>query len=223
MINFSFVYRIDTKEDLADSEYEDDGDADVKQLNDPNEVEKTESTTRISWLLQVALENLGVTVTSYIVSLNLCLKSKSMKFEDFFFHIQKPNQSAASVQVRHQCLQIILMMAPHYIWIKPHLLLIAQALESKIQDDVATVRHRAARCLDIVAHSISTHLLSQSNVKSNEFEVDIEMALEFWSKMLNIITQQLQDMEQNAATKSIFCDAYSNIGVHVYERLSVRL
>lgn len=115
------------------------------------------------------------------------------------------------------------MMAPHHIWIKPHLLLIAQALETTIQDDVPTVRHRAARCLDIVAHSISTHLLSQSNAKSNEFDEDIEMALQFWSKMLDIITQQLQDLEQNATTKSIFCDAFSNIGVHVYERLSVRL
>lgn len=115
------------------------------------------------------------------------------------------------------------MMAPHYIWIKPHLLLIAQALENTLQDDIATVRHRAARCLDIVAHSISTHLIAQSNVKSAEFEADVEMALLFWSKMLQIVTEQLQDVEQSATTKSIFCDAYSNIGVHVYERLPVSL
>lgn len=113
------------------------------------------------------------------------------------------------------------MMAPHYVWIKPHLQLIAQALDHTLQDEIPTVRHRAARCLDIMAHSISSHLITQSNAKSSEFEADVEMALLFWSKMLQIITEQLQDLELGSATKSIFCDAYSNIGVHVYERLPV--
>lgn len=123
--------------------------------------------------------------------------------------------------MRHQSLQIILMMAPHYIWIKPHLLLIAEALESTLQDEIATVRLRAARCLDVVVHSINTHLLYQSNQKNAEFEHDIEIALQFWSKILAILTEQLQDLTQSSAIKSIFCDAYSDIGVHVYERLAV--
>lgn len=123
--------------------------------------------------------------------------------------------------MRHESLQIILMMAPHYIWIKPHLLLIAEALETTLQDEISTVQIRAARCLDVVVHSINTHLLSENNQKNAEFERDVEMALEFWSKILPILTEQLQDLTQNSVTKSIFCNAYSDIGVHVYERLEV--
>lgn len=112
-------------------------------------------------------------------------------------------------------------MAPHYMWIKSHLLLIAEALENTIQDEVATVRLRAARCLDVVVHSINMHLLSQSSLKNVEFESDVEIALQFWTKILSILTEQLQDSTQNSTTKSIFCDAFSDVGVHVYERLPV--
>lgn len=56
----AFFHRIDADENLVESEYEDD--------DEINEVHKTEATTKISWLLQIALENLGVTVRSYIVS-----------------------------------------------------------------------------------------------------------------------------------------------------------
>lgn len=113
------------------------------------------------------------------------------------------------------------MMAPHYVWIKGHLLLIAEALESMLQDEIVSVRLRGARCLDVVVHSINTHLLAQSNNKSADFESDMEVALQFWTKMSSILTEQLQDVTQSSAIKSIFCDGYSDIGVHVYERLPV--
>lgn len=112
-------------------------------------------------------------------------------------------------------------MAPQYIWIKSHLMLIAQALETALHDDVETIRRQAARCLDIIAHSISTYLLSQTTNKNLEFDEDVEVALQFWSKMLQHVTEQLQNPEQSATNKSIFCDLFSNIGIHVYERLSV--
>lgn len=125
--------------------------------------------------------------------------------------------------MRHQSLQIILMMAPHYMWIKPHLLLIAEALERTLQDDIQTVQLRAARCLDVVVHSINAHLLSQSNQNNAEFECDVEVALQFWTKIQDILTGKLQVLTLNSAIKSIFCDAYSDIGVHIYERLPVRI
>lgn len=140
---------------------------------------------------------------------------------------QKPHQAAVSVQVRHQSLQIILSMAPHFVWIKAHLLLLSQALENTIHDDVASVRQRTARCMDIIAHSIGNYLLEQSDASAarmgTEFEDDVELALLFWSKILPSVTEQLQDADQSGATKSIFCDVFSNIGVHVYERMSVRM
>lgn len=127
------------------------------------------------------------------------------------------------MQVRHQSLQIILTMAPHFMWIKSHLLLLAHALENTIRDDIASIRQRTARCMDIIAHSIGNYLLEQSDASAagSEFEEDVQVALLFWTKILPSVTEQLQDAELSGLTKSIFCDVFSNIGVHVYERLPV--
>lgn len=114
-------------------------------------------------------------------------------------------------------------MAPHYMWIKSHLLLIAEALENTIQDEVSTVRLRAARCVDAVVHSINMHLLSQSGQKNADFENDVDIAQQFWLKIISILTNELQDPAQIPTIKSIFCDAFSDIGVHIYERLPVSM
>lgn len=59
------IFSIDAEE--AESEYEDDDDAlDNKQMDQSAAV--VPSMPKMSWLLQIALENLGVTVCSYIVS-----------------------------------------------------------------------------------------------------------------------------------------------------------
>lgn len=59
--------RIDAEESEAESEYEEYGnDLDSKQVDQETAV--IQSMPRMSWLLQIALENLGVTVCSYIVS-----------------------------------------------------------------------------------------------------------------------------------------------------------
>lgn len=61
--------RIDAEEDQIDSEYEDDDEL-CEHLN---AVQVNESTMKISWLLQIALETLGVTVNPYTVSNSLKL------------------------------------------------------------------------------------------------------------------------------------------------------
>lgn len=59
------IHSIDAEE--AESEYEDDDDLlDNKQIDQSPAV--VQSMPKMSWLLQIALENLGVTVCSYIVS-----------------------------------------------------------------------------------------------------------------------------------------------------------
>lgn len=131
------------------------------------------------------------------------------------FYSKTPLQPSNSIQVRHQSLQIILVMAPHFQWIRPHLLLIAKALQNTINNEHPTIQQRTALCLDIVAHSTSMYLVSSP---SDEL---MEMALQFWLALLPIVTQQLQDDKQIPTTKSTLCDAFSNIGVHVYERLTV--
>lgn len=65
-------FSIDADENLVESEYEDED----EDGNDGTAVQReTESgnqnATRISWLLQIALENLGVTVSSYIVRIRI--------------------------------------------------------------------------------------------------------------------------------------------------------
>lgn len=61
----SNIYRIDAEENEAESEYEDDdNDLDDKQIDSTAVVQ---SMPKMSWLLQIALENLGVTVCNYIV------------------------------------------------------------------------------------------------------------------------------------------------------------
>lgn len=92
--------------------------------------------------------------------------------------------------------------------------LIARALERTLIDE-QSLQQRSAGCLDIVAHSISTTLLASPTPEI------IEVALQFWSTMLPIVMQQLQNADHMTVTKSSLCDALSNIGVHVYERLSV--
>lgn len=146
------------------------------------------------------------------------LLPRMIEYVGFFicsFHSKMSLQPSNSVQVRHQSLQIILVMAPHFQWIRPHLLLIAQALQNTINNEHPSIQQRTALCLDIVAHSTSMCLVSSP---SDEL---MEMALQFWLAMLPIVTQQLQDDKQIPITKSTLCDAFSNIGVHVYERLTV--
>lgn len=62
---FHLIKRIETEEDFVDSEYEEDDEA----TNKTDAKQQSNNTPKISWLLQIALENLGVTVCDYIVSL----------------------------------------------------------------------------------------------------------------------------------------------------------
>lgn len=61
---FAFSFRIDAEEDLADIEYEDEAEL-LAQI--PDECKLKESGPKMPWLLQIVLENLGVTVTPYKV------------------------------------------------------------------------------------------------------------------------------------------------------------
>lgn len=69
------ICSIDAEENEAESECEEDGDdLDSKQVD--HEAAVIQSMPKMSWLLQIALENLGVTVCSYIVSYRYSVSSK---------------------------------------------------------------------------------------------------------------------------------------------------
>lgn len=70
MAHFGLRFSIDAGENLVESEYEDDDEADGAATQ-RNTDKDGENTTRISWLLQIALENLGVTVSTYIVRIHI--------------------------------------------------------------------------------------------------------------------------------------------------------
>lgn len=112
-------------------------------------------------------------------------------------------------------------MSSHFDWIKMQLKPISQALKNSMNDEVATVCQRSARCMDNIAHSISNALLNQSANKNPDFDDNVNLAIGFWAEILQNITEQLQSESVEGITKSVYCDALSDIGVCVYERLSV--
>lgn len=61
----------DDEEDLADSQAKADGSSNCD--NSTKESSKDKSYFHISWVLQAALENLGVTVSQFVVPFNLNL------------------------------------------------------------------------------------------------------------------------------------------------------
>lgn len=106
-------------------------------------------------------------------------------------------------------------------WVISHLDLIAIALRRSMADEEAAIQLRAARCLDVIANAINIHLLAQSTLRNAHFDEYMRNCLTFWNEMMPCIAAELQGLDKNAALKSILCDACSNIGVHVFERLDV--
>lgn len=171
----------------------------------------------------MTLENLGIAVCNHIVRIHNSsyAYTKFNKKICFFISLQRPTRSASSISVRHECLQILIAMGRHFHWIKDHLDVIASALESSIKDEEPTIQMRAARCLDIIANAINLYLLAQSNNRDIEFDDLIKNCLKFWMRMLPCIVEEFQRENQTAALKTTLCDACSNIGVHIFERLDV--
>lgn len=70
-IEFTF-YSIDAEENEAEIEYENDDEIAQSEQDDQmagaQQKAEARSMPKMSWLLQIALENLGVTVCNYIVS-----------------------------------------------------------------------------------------------------------------------------------------------------------
>lgn len=50
---------------------------------------------------------------------------------------------------------------------------------------------------------------------------DIVMCSSFWTCVMPKVFEQIQENDDAAALKSICCDAFSNIGSRIFERLTV--
>ncbi|XP_058828789.1 HEAT repeat-containing protein 6 [Topomyia yanbarensis] len=147
---------------------------------------------KMSWLLQIALENLGISVNE-----------------------QKVTTPSAVMPVRMECLQIISAMTLHYSLLADHLPLVASALLKSFRDSVPEIRMCAARVLDLLGHAINTSLLLKVTTDPQELIVSVH----FWTTMLPTVTEQIQDIDQNPMMRAVCCDAFGNMGVHVYEKL----
>lgn len=108
-------------------------------------------------------------------------------------------------------------------WIKDHLNLISIALKNSFVDDEPTVQMRSARCLDVIANAINLHLLAQSNSREGNFDDQVKHCLQFWIEMIPSVVDELQRLDQSPVLKTTLCDVFSNIGVHVFERLEVNI
>ncbi|XP_053684923.1 HEAT repeat-containing protein 6 [Sabethes cyaneus] len=146
----------------------------------------------MSWLLQIALENLGVTVNQH-----------------------KQARSSAVMPVRMECLQILSAMTSHYSLLTDHLAPIAEALKRTFKDSVPEIRLYTARVADLLGHAISSSLLLKATIGQKE----LSDAVDFWTEMLPAIREQIQDAQQSPMLRTVCCDAYGNLGVHVYEKL----
>uniref|UniRef100_A0A182K443 HEAT repeat-containing protein 6 n=1 Tax=Anopheles christyi TaxID=43041 RepID=A0A182K443_9DIPT len=98
-----------------------------------------------SWLLHVALENLGV------------------------------NGVACSVMpVRMECLQVLCAMASHFSLLADHLPMVAQALVNAFGDPLSEIKLYAGRLLDLLGHAIHTALLLQDKIDQEQLNVALE-------------------------------------------------
>lgn len=124
----------DEEEELmqSDEEFE----SPVQTPDAPEGEASSSSGPKMSWLLQIALENLGVTINQYKVA-----------------------TPSVVMPVRMECLQVLSAMASHYSLLADHLLLVAAALKNSFNDAIPEIKLYAGRVLDLIGHAINTSLL----------------------------------------------------------------
>lgn len=171
-------------EEIADLEFDDDEEVDGEEA----EV-KSEEATKMSWLLQVVLENLGV-----------------------FNGVVKLPSPATSLRI--ESLQVLAAMTSHYLLLKDHLLPISMALVKSLQNALPEEKMYAARALDSIGNSINVYL---SQDKENL--QDLEASVMFWLNVIPTVVERIQENNQPAMLRASLADGFANIGVHVFEKL----
>ncbi|XP_062552864.1 HEAT repeat-containing protein 6 [Armigeres subalbatus] len=180
----------DEEEELAQSD--EDVEPNVPLKEQTEDETSCSNTSKISWLLQIALENLGVTISQHKVA-----------------------SPSAVMPVRMECLQVLSAMTSHYSLLADYLPLVALALENSFHDAIPEIKLYSGRVLDLLGHAINTSLLLKVTIDPDELNASVD----FWVAMLPIVTEQIQDIQQSASLRGICCDALGNLGVHVFEKL----
>jgi hypothetical protein len=129
------------EDEMIELEFEEEEYNEDENLQDEDSMEKLViSSSKMSWLLQTVLENLGI--------YNGILKSPSI-----------------SVSVRVESLQILTAMTSHFLLLKDHLLSISTALSKSLHDAPADEKLFASRALECLGNAIN-NFLSQGETLS---------------------------------------------------------
>ncbi|XP_055605953.1 HEAT repeat-containing protein 6 [Uranotaenia lowii] len=159
---------------------------------DDKSVDSSSDSPKMSWLLQLALEYLGVTVNEH-----------------------KVVNPSSVMAVRMECLQVLSAMTSHYSLLVDHLPLVGAALEKSFRDNISEIKLYSGRVLDLLGHAINTSLLLKVSIDTNE----LGNSVAFWMAILPVVTEQIQEIQENPSMRAICCDALGNVGIHVYEKL----
>lgn len=168
-------------DEIIDLEFEDEDEGDV-------EVKPETVATKMPWLLQVVLENLGV-----------------------YGGLLKSPSPATSVRI--ESLQVLSAMSSHFLLLKDHLLPISMAIVKSMQNPLPDEKLYAGRALDTVGSSLNIYLTQdKKNLQ------DLETAVGFWLNIMPKVVERIQDENQAPALRSTLADGLANVGVHVFER-----
>ncbi len=182
-------------------------DAEAATENDQEKTEPEKFSSKMPWILESALENLGVQKKSLI-------------------------PASLALAVRLESLQVLAAMWPHYLLLKDHLQPISTALWICLSDSSFDEKYHASRALELIGSAMN-NFLSQGILIENIFKSfnyhkhlaesktpeDAECSILFWTRLLPTIFENMQDLNQSPTLRAALADALSNIGVHNYEKL----
>ncbi|KAG5678450.1 hypothetical protein PVAND_008122 [Polypedilum vanderplanki] len=173
-------------DDFIDLELDEDDDTNMEESM--NKLDITSS--KMSWLLQIVLENLGI--------FNGIFKTRSI-----------------AVSVRVQSLQVLTAMTSHFLLLKDHLLSISTALAKCFQDSPVDEKLYASRALESLGSAINNFLSQEKKTQT-----DADLCLAFWIRLIPNVIENIQNIKQSTnGLRASLADSLSNLGVHIFEKL----
>lgn len=191
-----------------------------KTIANPNEM-----IPKISWLLQVSLENLGVVINPLKVKVKQYFNQRIM-LNILILQLRSANITT-STALCIESLHVISTMARHFTLVKDHLPLIMSAFQQILlsnrtpaiagDSSSSDIRLHAIRCIDMLGHHLNVHMSADGSTVPE----DLNAGFAFWETIVVVLIENLQSNDASLAVRATSCEALSNIGVYTYERLPV--
>lgn len=151
-------------------------------------------TTEMSWILRIVLDLLSVKISD--------LKTTTSRL-------------APPTPLKVECLHILLAMTSHPELLRDNLRYFTDAAIVALDDPSPECHLFAVRVIDYTGYALSHNLESASGTGPG-----LEECIEFWFTVIPLIAGQLQKPScLKYATKPICCDALSNVGGAVFEKM----